>query len=78
MSTPALLVVADDDALTHLVVGSPAIPGARPDDRDILCGAPFAQDKPAATVADVDCGDCLILSLPYWDLPSWADQVQLP
>ena len=74
--TAALLVVRDDNNTTHLAATSPAIAGSRPTDRDILCGASFACDT-TQDVVDVDCGDCLLFSTPFWDLPSWTE-AQLP
>ena len=74
--TAALLVVRDDTNTTHLIVTSPSIPGNRPTDRDVLCGANFASDT-ALPVVDVECGDCLLASLGYWGLPSWTE-TQLP
>ena len=74
--TASLLVVTDDAGTTHLVGSSPAITGSKHTDRDVLCGAAFASDSTAA-VLDVECGDCLLASQPYWDLPSWSE-AQLP
>lgn len=74
--TTALLVVSDDTGITHLVASSPAIPGSRHSDRDVLCGAAFACDSTSAVV-EVECGDCLLASQPYWLMPSWAE-AQLP
>lgn len=75
--TKALLVVVDDHKKSHLVASSPAICGSRPDDRDVICGADYAQDRPRLRAEEVDCGECLIGSPPYWDLPSWAERVDL-
>ena len=75
-ATSSLLVVSDDTGKTHLVGHSPTIPGSRPNDRDVLCGAAFASDSTVAVV-DVDCGECLIASQPFWCLPSW-NEAQLP
>ena len=74
--TAALLVVSDDNKLTHLVGFTPAVAGARPSDRDVLCGADYACDSPVPVV-EIDCGECLIASQPYWGLPSWTE-AQLP
>ncbi len=73
-NTAALIVVADDNEVTHLVSSSPAIPGCRPGDRDVLCGAAFATDSPQH-ITEVDCGDCLLASQPFWELPSWTEEV---
>lgn len=73
-NTAALVVVADDNEVTHLVSSSPAIPGCRPGDRDVLCGAAFATDS-LQHITEVDCGDCLLASQPFWELPSWNEEV---
>lgn len=75
-TTAALLVVSDDAGTTHLVGSSPAIAGSKHNDRDIFCGAAFACDSPVPVI-DVECGDCLLASQPFWELPSWSE-AQLP
>lgn len=72
--TAALIVVANDSHITHLATSSPAIPGCRPGDRDVLCGAAFATDS-LRPIVEVDCGDCLLASQPFWELPSWTEEV---
>lgn len=75
--TAALRSVTDDNNTTHLVAHSPAIPGTKPTDRDVLCGASFATDA-TVPITDIDCGDCLLASQPYWELPSWTEEIHLP
>jgi len=72
----ALRVVADDTGHTHLVGSSPELPGSHPSDRDTLCGAPFATDTLGIPIAEIDCGDCLMDSQQWWDMPSWNGLVQ--
>ena len=72
--TAALLVVTADDGDTHLVATSPALHGARPEDRDVLCGARYASES-TTPIMEIDCGDCLLASQRYWSLPAWAERV---
>mgnify|MGYP001757825986 CR=1 FL=1 len=69
-----LHLVADGQGGTHLAISSPAIIGATPTERIVLCGSADYGDA-QGHIADVECADCLFTSQLYWGLPSWHEVV---
>ena len=76
MTRPAPLpfrsVTSRIDARSHLVVSSPALRAARPDQLPgaALCGQPVAGTSPVP-VHDVQCERCLWRTPAFLGLPAW-------
>lgn len=68
-----LQLVADRHGVTHITVSSPAIIGATPESRIVLCGA-AAYAESHDPLPEVECPDCLFASQLYWGLPTWSQE----
>lgn len=71
--TAALVTVTSTDDSTHLAASSPYIHDTHPDvpPAATLCRQPVEGVVVGVQAYDVDCGNCILLSGPYLELPGW-------